>query len=289
MKILVTGADGQLGSAIRDLADQFKHIQFILTDINELDLTDSEAVTAFVNHERPDYIINCAAYTAVDIAEKESDLAKLINTKVPATLARLSKTVNARLVHVSTDYVFDGTTYVPYVEEDLVNPESVYGRSKLNGEIAVLKEAPSSLIIRTSWLYSAYGKNFVKTMIKLGEERDELKVVYDQVGTPTYAGDLALAILTIIDRTSKEECVWKPGIYHYSNEGVCSWYDFAKAIHELSGVTCQVRPISTDEYPSVAVRPPYSVLNKSKIKRIFGIQIPYWRDSLQQCILELKK
>ncbi|MGQ7869263.1 dTDP-4-dehydrorhamnose reductase [Sunxiuqinia sp. sy24] len=289
VKILVTGAEGQLGSAIKAQAADLKDFQFLFTDIQELDLTNQAAVSLFVDTEEPDYIINCAAYTAVDIAEKEADLARLINTKVPAYLGRMGKKHQAKVIHVSTDYVFDGTSYTPYTENDLVNPESVYGKSKLNGEIALLKEAPSSMVIRTSWLYSSYGKNFLKTMVKLGEERDELRVVSDQVGTPTYAGDLAQVILTIISKTENKLCDWKPGIYHYSNEGVCSWYDFAKAIHELAGITCYVHPIATEEYPTPAVRPSYSVLNKSKIKRIFGIQIPYWRDSLKKCIIELKK
>ncbi|WP_299580282.1 dTDP-4-dehydrorhamnose reductase [uncultured Sunxiuqinia sp.] len=288
-KILVTGADGQLGAAIKALAANYNEFEFLFTDIQELDLTNQAAVALFVETEKPAYIINCAAYTAVDIAEKEADLARLINTKVPAYLGKVGQKHQARVIHVSTDYVFDGTSYTPYTENDLVNPESVYGKSKLNGEIALLKEAPSSLVIRTSWLYSIHGKNFLKTMVKLGEERDELRVVCDQVGTPTYADDLAEVILTIISKTENKRCDWKPGIYHYSNEGVCSWYDFAKAIHELAGISCHVHPIATEEYPTPAARPPYSVLNKSKIKRIFGVQIPYWRDSLKKCITELKK
>lgn len=287
-KILVTGAEGQLGSEINAIANQFDDFQFILTDINELDLTDKEALTRFVENEQPDYIVNCAAYTAVDIAEKDVELTKLINTKVPTYLGRLANQFNLKVIHISTDYVFDGTAFRPYCEDDLVNPESVYGKSKLNGEIALLKEAASSIVVRTSWLYSSHGKNFLKTMIKLGLERDELKVVSDQVGTPTFAGDLALAILTIISKTESKTCDWKAGIYHYSNEGVCSWYDFAKSIHEIYGIDCNVHPIPTEEYPTPAVRPPYSVLNKSKIKRIFGVQIPYWRDSLKKCITQLK-
>ncbi|KOH45183.1 dTDP-4-dehydrorhamnose reductase [Sunxiuqinia dokdonensis] len=289
VKILVTGADGQLGSEIRRLANRFQDFHFLFTDINELDLTDQAAVSQFVGQEAPDYIINCAAYTAVDIAEEDTELAALINTKVPALLGKLAQANNIKVIHISTDYVFDGTSFLPYTENDLVNPESIYGKSKLNGEIALLKEAPSAMVIRTSWLYSSHGKNFVKTMVKLGEDRDELRVVADQVGTPTFAGDLAEAILTIISKTKNNVCEWKPGIYHYSNEGVCSWYDFAKAIHELYGINCLVHPIPTEEYPTAAARPPYSVLNKSKIKRIFGVQIPYWRDSLKKCITELKK
>jgi len=288
VKILVTGADGQLGSEIRRLADHFQGFQFLFTDINELDLTDQAALAEFVEKQKPNYFINCAAYTAVDIAEQDTELAAILNTKVPAHLGKLANNIRARVIHISTDYVFDGTSFIPYTENDLVNPESIYGKSKLNGEIALLKEAPTAMVIRTSWLYSSYGKNFVKTIVKLGEDRDELRVVCDQVGTPTYAGDLAEAILTIISKTENQVCEWKPGIYHYSNEGVCSWYDFAKAIHELYGINCLVHPIPSEEYPTPAARPPYSVLNKSKIKRIFGVQIPYWRDSLKKCITELK-
>lgn len=288
MKILVTGANGQLGSEIRKRSARFSGLEFVFTDINELDITNFEAVDTFCQQEKPDFLVNCAAYTAVDVAETDEELAELLNTKVPAYLGKIGKQHNCKVIHISTDYVFDGANCQPYVETDLVDPDSVYGKTKLNGEIALLKEDASSIIIRTSWLYSASGNNFVKTMIRLGLERDELKVVYDQVGTPTYAGDLASAILTIISKTANDEHCWKAGIYHYSNEGVCSWYDFAKAIHEMYGISCNVHPIGTDEYPTPAKRPAYTVLNKSKIKRIFGIGIPYWRDSLKGCIQELK-
>jgi dTDP-4-dehydrorhamnose reductase len=288
VKILVTGAEGQLGSEIRAIAGQYPGFQFLFTDINELDLTDQEAVRRFVENEKPDFVINCAAYTAVDIAEKDTELATLINTKVPAHLGKLAASHQFKVIHISTDYVFDGTAFSPYTENDLVNPESAYGKTKLNGEIALLKESPDSMVIRTSWLYSNYGKNFVKTMVMLGQERDQLKVVYDQIGTPTFAGDLARAILDIISKSGSGKSGWKPGIYHYSNEGVCSWYDFAKAIHELYGIDCDVHPIPSEEYPTPAKRPPYSVLNKSKIKRIFNIEIPYWRDSLVKCINKMK-
>ncbi|WP_423127861.1 dTDP-4-dehydrorhamnose reductase [Gaoshiqia sp. Z1-71] len=289
MKVLVTGASGQLGLSIRDRAVDFPNLRFTFTDIAELDITDFDAVEAFCEKLKPDFLINCAAYTAVDIAESDDELAELLNTKVPAYLGKIARSVNCRLIHISTDYVFDGTNCFPYSEEDLVGPDSVYGKTKLNGEIALLKEDPSAMIVRTSWLYSAYGNNFVKTMIRLGKERDELNVVYDQVGTPTFAGDLAQAILTIISKTAGDANHWKGGIYHYSNEGVCSWYDFAKAVHEFYGIECFVHPVASDEYPTPARRPAYSVLNKSKIKRIFGIGIPYWRDSLKKCILEFEK
>ena len=288
MKILVTGAEGQLGSEIRLAAGEYPDFEFLFTDVNELDLTNQEATSLFVKQEKPDFVINCAAYTAVDIAEKDSELAEIINTKVPAYLGKLANQYNYKLIHISTDYVFDGTAYLPYTENDLVNPESVYGKTKLNGEIALLKESAGSVVIRTSWLYSRHGNNFLKTMIRLGEERDQLKVVYDQIGSPTFSGDLAKAILEIISKTVSNKVSWKPGIYNYSNEGVCSWYDFARSIHEVSGITCTVHPITTEEYPTPAKRPAYSVLNKSKIKRIFGLEIPYWRDSLKVCIQEMK-
>ncbi len=288
MKILVTGAKGQLGSAIREKAVLFPDFEFIFTDINELDITDWKAVDTFFERELPDFLINCAAYTAVDVAETDDELAELLNTRVPAWLGKIGKSRNCRIIHISTDYVFDGTACLPYTEKDLVNPESVYGKTKLNGEIALLKENTEAVIIRTAWLYSPHGNNFVKTMIRLGTERDELKVVYDQIGSPTYAGDLAQAILTVISKTAVQKVSWKPGIYHYSNEGVCSWYDFAKAVHEIYGISCHVRPVTTDEYPTPARRPAFSVLNKSKIRRIFDLEIPYWRDSLKTCIGQIK-
>lgn len=287
MKVLVTGANGQLGSEIKRRSASFPGLQFLFTDVTELDLTDFDAVKAFCEKEKPSFIVNCAAYTAVDVAETDGELAELINTKVPAYLARMGKAISSRVIHISTDYVFDGLSCTPYSETDLVDPDSVYGKTKLNGEIALVKEDASAMIIRTSWLYSPFGKNFVKTMMLLGRERDELKVVADQVGTPTFAGDLADAILEVIRQTAASDDAWKPGIYHYSNEGVCSWFDFAKAIHEMSDITCKVHPISTAEFPTAAKRPSYSVLNKAKIKRIYGLEIPYWRDSLKGCIAEL--
>lgn len=288
MKVLVTGANGQLGSEIKRRSSGLSGLEFLFTDVAELDLTDFDAVKLYCEREKPSFIINCAAYTAVDVAETDGELAELINTKVPACLGKVGKSVGAKLIHISTDYVFDGLACTPYSETDLVDPDSVYGTTKLNGEIALVKEDASAMIIRTSWLYSPFGKNFVKTMMRLGEERDELKVVCDQVGTPTYAGDLAEAILEIVAQAGVMAESWKSGIYHYSNEGVCSWYDFAKAIHELAQIKCNVYPIETGEYPTPAKRPAYSVLNKTKIKRNYGIEIPYWRDSLKLCIAELK-
>lgn len=288
-RILITGANGQLGSEIRKLKGLFPDFSFVLTDLNELDITNPLAVEVMLAAERPQWLINCAAYTAVDKAETDQETAWLINAVAPAILAEKSKAIGCSFVQVSTDYVFDGNNYRPYVEEDTVCPSSVYGQTKLEGELISLVNNPETLVIRTSWLYSSFGNNFVKSMIRLGLERDQLNVIFDQVGTPTYAGDLAKAILEIIRKISTGERELTPGTYHYSNEGVCSWYDFAIAIHQMYGVKCSVIAIESKDYPSPVARPPYSVLNKSKIKGIFGIQIPYWRDSLEKCIGEIKK
>ncbi len=285
MRILIIGANGQLGSEFRALSSTKEDWTFLLTDVEELDATDYTKLDEYCEQNQPNFIINCAAYTAVDIAETDADMAKLINEKVPKYLGRVAKKYDVKVIHVSTDYVFDGTSCKPYEENDLVGPSSVYGRTKLNGEIALVKENSKSIIIRTSWLYSVYGKNFVKTMLKLGEEREELSVIVDQVGTPTHAGDLAKAILAIMEQANEN---WKSGIYHYANEGVCSWYDFAKQIHEIGGIECKVQAISTLNYPTPAKRPAYSVMSKEKIKRVFNIEVPYWRDSLKECIKQLR-
>ena len=287
-KILITGANGQLGSELRKSSNLFPEFSFVFTDLNELDITNPLAVEATMVEEKPQWLINCAAYTAVDKAETEEETAWLINAVAPAILAEKSKAVDCRFVQISTDYVFDGKNYLPYVEDDEVCPTSVYGRTKLEGELISLTNNPETLIIRTSWLYSSFGNNFVKSMIKLGKERDHLNVIFDQIGTPTYAGDLARTILEIIQKAESKACEFVPGTYHYSNEGVCSWYDFALAIHQIYGINCQVGAIESKDYPSPVARPPYSVLNKSKIKSIFGIQIPYWRNSLEKCIFEIK-
>jgi dTDP-4-dehydrorhamnose reductase len=288
-KILITGANGQLGSEIRKSSDLFPDFSFVFTDLNELDITSPIAVEAMLAEEKPQWLINCAAYTAVDKAEAEEETAWLINAVAPAILAEKSNAIGCRFVQISTDYVFDGKNYLPYVEDDEVCPTSVYGRTKLEGELISLTNNPETLIIRTSWLYSSFGNNFVKSMIRLGKERDQLNVIFDQIGTPTYAGDLAMAILEIIRKTESGESEFVAGTYHYSNEGVCSWYDFAIAIHQIYGISCSVNAIESKDYPSQVARPPYSVLNKSKIKSIFGIQIPYWRKSLEICIDEIKK
>ena len=274
--LLVTGANGQLGQELRLLLGN----RAVYVGHDELDIADEAAVKAFFEAQSFDFVINCAAYTAVDKAEDDAEAADRANRLGPALLARYGR----RMVHVSTDYVFDGTSCRPYRENDAPNPVSVYGRTKLAGEAAVLNEAETAVIIRTAWVYSSFGKNFVKTMRRLGAERDSLGVVFDQVGTPTYAADLASAIVAMLPQIA-------PGmkdVYHYSNEGVTSWYDFAVAIMEESGLSCAVRPIESSEYPTRAVRPSYSVLNKTKIKKTFGLSIPHWRDSLRRCVKKWK-
>ncbi len=304
MNILVTGANGQLGSEIRELVQSFKsNVQgskFYFTDKNSLDITDKNQIEEFVNENSIDFIINCAAYTAVDKAEEEKELADLVNHKAVEYLANVCKEKDIPLVYISTDYVFDGKNYRPYVETDEVNPQSVYGETKLKGEEAFIKSGARGLIIRTSWVYSSYGHNFVKTMLKLSQTRDELGVIFDQIGSPTYARDLAEAILQMLNvkcemlndnnilTSNIKHLTSNVEIYHYSNEGVCSWYDFAKAIFEISGIDIKVNAIETKDYPTPAKRPHYSVLNKSKIKNDFNITIPYWRESLKHCLKRMK-
>jgi dTDP-4-dehydrorhamnose reductase len=285
MKILITGANGQLGNEIRELAPEYPQFDFRYTDIAELDITNAAEVDAYFGLHRPEAIINCAAYTAVDKAETDAETAFLVNATASGNLARAAQANGCFVVHVSTDYVYDGRNYRPYTETDAVNPVSVYGKSKLAGEQQVLQSGARAIVIRTSWLYSAFGNNFVKTMIKYGRERDALNVVFDQAGTPTYARDLAKAILDILPQAIASG---NTGIFHYSNEGVTSWYDFAKAIHELAGISCSVSPIATKDYPTPAQRPFFSVLDKSLIRKSFAIEIPYWRDSLKDCIKRLE-
>ena len=281
--ILVTGADGQLGSEIKSLVDS-KNFYFANRKI--VDIQDQQALKDFLHDNKIEVIINCAAYTAVDKAEVEQSLANEINHVAVKNLSVISKEKNIKLIHISTDYVYEGTNYKPYKEDDITNPQSIYGKTKLDGERAMLKIAPAnSIIIRTSWLYSSYGSNFVKTMLKLGQEKDELGVIYDQIGSPTYAKDLAKTILEIIPKIKNST----PKIYHYSNEGVLSWYDFAKEIMRLAKLPCKINPIETYEYPTPAKRPYYSVLNKSKIKKDFGIRVPYWKDSLKECIEKIRR
>src|SRR2546428_4594604 len=278
MNILVTGSNGQLGSELKVLA-KTSDGRFFFTDVADLDILDSKAINSFFKENKIEACINCAAYTAVDKAETELDLAHKVNVKGPANLAMACSDSNAILVHISTDFVFDGTASRPYGEFHPVNPVSVYGKTKIAGEQMVMSNNDRTYIIRTAWLYSAYGNNFVKTMLRLGAERAELGIISDQIGSPTYAADLAKMILTML-AANKE----RYGIYHYSNEGVASWYDFAKAIFELKGLTVKVKPLRTEDYPTPAQRPSYSVLNKLKIKETFGIEIPYWKESLKICL-----
>ncbi len=284
-KILITGSKGQLGSEIYGLAALYPDFHFVYTDVEELDLTNQKAIAGMFNQENFDVCINCAAYTAVDKAEDDRELAMLINATAVEYLARECAVHNTALVHVSTDYVFDGTHHLPYVETDSPSPNSYYGLTKLAGEKAVEHYAETAVILRTAWLYSAFGNNFVKTMLRLGNERDELGVVVDQIGTPTYAGDLARAILDLIAGDKIEN--QKIELYHYSNEGVISWYDFAQAIMREAGVECKVNAIESKDFPAKANRPFYSVLNKAKIKSKAGVAVPYWLDSLKKVLNQL--
>ncbi|HKI90434.1 MAG TPA: dTDP-4-dehydrorhamnose reductase [Draconibacterium sp.] len=287
MKILVTGAYGQLGSELKELVEKYPVWTFLFTDVDTLDITNENAVQNYFQENQPAFVVNCAAYTAVDKAESDRELAQKINAVAPGILAKAAKNTGSKIIHISTDYVFNGQAFQPYTEYDLVEPTGVYGETKLEGEQQCLNENPDSIIIRTSWLYSSYGNNFVKTMIRLGTERDSINVIFDQVGTPTYAGNLADTILSILEISEKVPEKFVPGIYHFSNEGVASWYDFAKAIFEIAEIACTVNPILTKDYPTPAKRPHFSVLNKSKIKDTFDIKIPYWRDSLHLCIKKL--
>ena len=283
MNILVTGANGQLGNEMQRVAKTSSN-HYIFTDVAQLDITDREAVLRAVKDNSIQVIVNCAAYTNVDKAEDDSETADLINNKAVENLAIAARENDATLIHISTDYVFKGDRCTPCREDWETDPLGVYGITKLAGEKSIERTGCRHIIIRTAWLYSPFGKNFVKTMQKLTAEKDSLKVVFDQVGTPTYAGDLADAIACIIETGQ----LGKQGIYHFSNEGVCSWYDFAREICELSGHTCNIQPCHSDEFPSKVKRPHFSVLDKTKIKDTFGIEVPYWKDSLKKCIRELK-
>lgn len=290
MNILVTGCNGQLGNEMQLQAKDNGQHRYYFTDVvipknsiaQKLDITNEQEVDTFVEKNEIDCIVNCAAYTAVDKAESNEELCDLLNNIAPGYLAKAVGKRGGSIVQISTDYVFDGTSYKPVTEEQPTCPNSVYGRTKLAGEERVKANCKNHLIIRTAWLYSTFGNNFVKTMIRLGQEKAELGVIFDQVGTPTYARDLATAIFTAINQGIV------PGIYHFSNEGVISWYDFTKAIHRIAGITtCHVKPLHTMEYPTPAARPHYSVLDKTKIKNTYGIEVPYWEDSLRECISKL--
>ena len=282
MKILITGCNGQLGNEMQLLEKENPQHTYFNTDVAELDITDQQAIETFVNENQIDGIVNCAAYTAVDKAEDNEDLCTLLNAEAPAYLAAAIGKRGGWMIQISTDYVFDGTQHTPYTEDADTCPNSVYGKTKLVGELNVQKFCAQSMIIRTAWLYSTFGNNFVKTMIRLGKEKPELGVIFDQIGTPTYARDLAVAIFAAINQGIV------PGIYHFSNEGVISWYDFTKAIHRIAGITtCHVRPLHTAEYPTPANRPHYSVLDKTKIKQTYHLEVPYWEESLAACIAKL--
>nr|WP_299034137.1 dTDP-4-dehydrorhamnose reductase [uncultured Tenacibaculum sp.] len=285
--ILVTGASGQLGSEIKELSLNYEGFNFFFEDSKGLDITNATLVDDYIENNDIKGVINCAGYTAVDKAEEDSEKAEKINVFGVENLVNSIKSRGGKLIHISTDYVFNGESFLPYKEEDNIAPLGVYGNTKRRGEEVVESSSIEALIIRTSWVYSAYGNNFVKTMMRLGKEKESLNVVYDQIGTPTYARDLAKVCLQLITLDRKIDRVSK--IYHFSNEGVTSWYDFAKAIMEFGNISCVINPIESKEYKTLAKRPHYSVLNKQKIKNDFTIEIPYWRDSLKECLLKIKQ
>jgi dTDP-4-dehydrorhamnose reductase len=284
MRILVTGANGQLGSELRELAKESTH-QFIFSDVAEMDITSPDSIQRFIHQNPFEALINCAAYTQVDKAEEEEDKALLLNATAVKYLAEACNQLGAYMIHISTDYVFGGMGYRPYREEDKLAATSAYARTKAAGEKQFLDTIEHGAIVRTSWLYSSFGHNFVKTMMKYGQERESLRVVFDQVGTPTYAADLAHASMAILDKKDELD---KKEVFHFSNEGVCSWYDFARAIMEITPIECKISPIRTEEYPLPAERPFYSVLDKGKIKEKIKLEIPHWRESLYNCIEKLK-
>ncbi|MDR2139793.1 MAG: dTDP-4-dehydrorhamnose reductase [Tannerella sp.] len=277
--ILVTGADGQLGHALRTLAPDYDGAAFYFTDVDTLDICDADRLTAFVREHHIDWLLNCAAYTAVDRAEDDVSTCMRINRDAVQTVGEVARAEGIRVIHLSTDYVFDGRAARPYREADPPRPLSVYGQSKLEGEKALQQACPEAVIIRTAWLYSEFGANFLKTMLRLGRERKEIHVVADQTGTPTYAGDLAAAMLAVTDHPAPP-----PGIYHYSGEGVCTWHAFAEKIMTLAGLDCRVSPVASRDYPARAVRPAYSLLDKEKIKRTYRVEVPDWETSLRRCI-----
>ncbi|MCT7462702.1 dTDP-4-dehydrorhamnose reductase [Aliarcobacter cryaerophilus] len=281
--ILVTGSNGQLGSEIKELSSNYNY-NFFFTTRDDIDITSKDSIKEFSKTNSINVIINCAAYTAVDKAQSDIENADLVNRKAVKKLSIVAKELNIKLIHISTDYVFDGKNFKPYVEEFQTNPQSIYGKTKLDGENEIRDINPlNSIIIRTSWVYSYYGNNFVKTMLRLGKEKEELGVIFDQVGTPTYAKDLAITILDIIPQIENS----KVEIYNYSNEGVLSWYDFAKEIMKMAKLNCKINPIETYQYPTPAKRPHFSLLNKSKIKSKFNLEIPYWKDGLDDCLKRL--
>ena len=286
--ILVTGSNGQLGNEIRERSARYSGYSFVFTDVSELNITDAAATTAFIHELSPSWIINCAAYTAVDRAEDEEERATMINGSGVDNLVNALTGTDCRLIHISTDYVFDGNRPIPYSEEDEPSPASAYGRSKLAGEKAAMRW-PNTIIIRTSWLYSSYGGNFVKTILGKAGSSESISVVFDQAGSPTYAADLASAVLDIISGVIQNRHLFVPGIFNYSNEGVCSWYDVATEIVSAAGSQCKVIPVRSSEYPSKVNRPAYSVLDKSKITEYYNLTIPHWRTSLNNCISKITR
>jgi dTDP-4-dehydrorhamnose reductase len=285
-KIIVTGANGQVGSDLRAIAAEFPLFEFVFATRQDLDISSLEAIEDFFHEHLPDYCINCAAYTAVDKAESEAEQAYLINAQAAQYLAMNCSLQSIPLIHISTDYVYHNGQNMPFVEDDATNPQGVYADSKLQGDLAALETYHNTMVIRTSWVYSTFGNNFVKTMLRLGAERSSLNVVFDQIGTPTYARDLAYTIVQILEKVEKNEVpsAALSGIFHYSNEGVASWYDFAQAIFDLKKIPCVVNPIETVDFPTPAQRPPFSLMNKKKIKDTFGIVIPHWRVSLEKML-----
>lgn len=290
ISILVIGASGQLGRSIKSMCKKYPEFSFIFTDRSQLDLSNTESINNFFKGKIFDVIINCAAYTSVDKAETDCKNAEQINYLAVKQLAKIIFDHNSKLVHISSDYVFNGENSKPYKETDIPKPDSVYGKTKLQGEICIQNILDkNAIIIRTSWLYAEYGRNFVKTMLELGDKKDNLNIIYDQIGTPTYARDLAEAIMVIIKSNNFKLNSFPTNIINFSNEGVCSWYDFAKSIFELANIDCNVIPIETKDYPTLATRPHYSVLNKSKIKNNYGLNIPHWKDGLKRCLNALKE
>ena len=282
MKILITGANGQLGTELHEILEREFPGQTLYTDVQELDLTNAKAVDSYVANNVITHIVNCAAYTAVDRAEEEKMLCAAVNTDAVKNLAMAADANGAKIIHISTDYVFDGTNHRPYRESDKVNPISQYGTTKRKGETLLLALAPQAIIIRTAWLYSAHGNNFVKTMLRLADSQPEIKVVCDQIGTPTFARDLARAVVKVLQSHQ-----WVPGIYHFTDEGAASWYDFAKAIFRIAGKDVKVTPIPTEDYPTPASRPSYSILDRTRIKATYGIEIPHWEEALADCLRQL--
>ena len=289
MKVLITGSNGQLGSEIQELNSKYEKIECVFRDLPELDICDFESLNSFIIDQNINAIINCAAYTAVDKAEENIEIANRVNYSGVSNLVEALNKVDGKFIHISTDYVFDGSNSEPYKESDPVNPIGVYGKTKRAGELAIINSSIDAIVIRTSWLYSSFGNNFVKTMFRLGFEEESINVICDQIGTPTYAKNLAKTCLDILSISDYTRISKKGKIYHYSNEGVASWYDFAISIMELGGFNCKVKAVQTKDYPTLAKRPLYSVLNKAKIKEDFEIDIPYWKDSLKDCINKLRQ